>query len=158
MKRIANLFFIPLIMAAMVAATTNAYARNGCSVATLRGNYALYYLGNLTDPNTGAVTPFDAVGVITFDGVENVSGTFTLAANGTITTGNPYTATYTVNADCTGVLNGTNGSDSANIVIVGSGGKEVEGIDTSSGTSSIFTLKKQFATADSDRSGTENTE
>ena len=158
MKRIANLFLISLIMAAMVAAATNAYAGNGCSVATLRGNYAFYYLGNLTDPNTGAVTPFDAVGVFTFDGAGNVSGTFTLAANGTITTGNPYTATYTVNADCTGVINGTNGDDSGNIVIEGGGGKEVEGIDTSSGTSAIFTLKKQFATRDSDRSGTENSE
>jgi hypothetical protein len=158
MKRIANLYLIPLTIAVIVVVTATAYAHDGCSVATLRGNYVLYYLGNLTDPNTGAVTPFDGVGVITFDGAGNVSGTFTLAANGTITTDNPYTATYTVNADCTGVLNGTNGNDSANIVIVDGGGKEVEAIDTSSGTSAIFTLKKRFGSEDSERSGSGNAE
>jgi hypothetical protein len=74
MKRIANLFLVPWIMVAMVAASTNAYASHKCSVATLRGAFTLYYVGNIADPNTGAVTPIDAVGVVTFDGAGNASG------------------------------------------------------------------------------------
>src|SRR5215469_4359099 len=122
MKRVAKLFLVPFIMAAMVAATTNAYAHDRCSAATLRGNYAAYYLGNITDPNTGAVTPFDSVGVVTFDGAGNASGAATFSVNGSISTG-PIAGTYTVNADCTGVFTGNVklGTDNFNLVIIDGG-------------------------------------
>ena len=147
MKRIGNLFLVPLIVAAMVAASTNASASNNCSVATLRGAYTLYYVGNITDPNTGIVTPFDVVGVNTFDGRGNASGTGTFSVNGLISTG-PFGGTYTVNADCTGVFTGNVqlGTDNSNFVIVG-GGTEVQGIDLTPGFTSVYTLKKQFATS-----------
>ena len=49
------------------------------------------------------------------------------------------------------------GTDNSNIVII-DGGREVQGIDLTPGYTSVYTLKKQFATGDSEASSTGNTQ
>jgi len=49
------------------------------------------------------------------------------------------------------------GTDNSNFVII-DGGREVQGIDLTPGYTSVYTLKKQFATGDSKASSTGNTQ
>ena len=91
------------------------HAKSGCSAATLKGKYATTFSGFLVDNGN---QPFYGEGVVTFDGTGNLSGPLNFSENGVPTLDAPYTATYTVNSDCTGVANGTNGSDSFAFVIV----------------------------------------
>ena len=57
-----------------------------------------------------------------------------------------FTATYSVNPDCTGVMNGTNGGDNFAFVILDDGseilGTDIE-TDTSAGTTINIVIKKQ---------------
>lgn len=73
-----------------------------CSNATLKGAYG-YYHGR---PGGGAITK-TLVGQITADGRGNLSATWTLSANGTISTGTT-TGTYSVSNNCTGTLTFSN--------------------------------------------------
>jgi hypothetical protein len=69
-----------------------------CSNATFKGAYG-YYHGR---PGGGAITK-TLVGQITADGEGNVSATWTLSTNGTISTGTT-TGTYSISSNCTGTL------------------------------------------------------
>jgi hypothetical protein len=143
MKRFVHVYQAMAVLTTLVALTTTANAQDGCGVATLNGNYGFNYEGNASRGKNGADRPWAAVGLLTFDGAGNLSGTFTISVDGTITTGNPYSATYTVNSDCTGVIAGTpgTGADSFTFVIV-SGGAEVYAIDLTPGFTSSFDAKK----------------
>src|SRR5579862_6532861 len=69
-----------------------------CSNATLKGAYG-YYHGR---PGGGAITK-TLVGQITADGDGNLSATWTLSTNGTISTGTT-TGTYSISSNCTVTL------------------------------------------------------
>ncbi|MBZ5682694.1 MAG: hypothetical protein LAO24_21580 [Acidobacteriia bacterium] len=70
----------------------------GCSLASLKGSYALFGQGTVT-----AYTPPALIahaGVLSYDGRGKFAGKDTIALNGT-TVPDTFTGTYTVTADCT---------------------------------------------------------
>jgi hypothetical protein len=88
------------VLSCGVAASGSASA--ACSNATLNGAYGLISSGLIEGgENTVAVYRFTA------DGNGNVSGSGTSSGNGTIITG-PFSATYTVAGNCTGMMVVTN--------------------------------------------------
>jgi hypothetical protein len=119
------------------------HAQSGCSVATLAGTYGFNNPGFVTADHSvkGAEVPFAAVGVLTLDGAGNVSGTYTLAIKGEISSGNTVSGTYTVNSDCTGSTT-VQGAPNSNFVILG-GGTEIFGIETTPSFTGSFDAKKQ---------------
>jgi hypothetical protein len=139
MKRIVCRYLATAALAALVLLTTTVYAKSACSVATLKGNYAMTFNGFQVNATP---QPFYGEGLLTFDGAGNVTGTFNFSLNGVPALNNPYTATYTVNPDCTGVINGTNGGDSATFVILDDG-SEVFATDISAPDTLNLVLKKQ---------------
>ena len=77
-------------------------AQQGCSLATLEGNYIYAYDGfNVTGPTTTDRLPFASAGHETYHGDGTVSGIATTSSNGVVTTA-AYSGTYTVAANCTG--------------------------------------------------------
>ena len=82
------------------------HAQNGCSNATLSGNYLFHYSGfNSKRNNYATELPIAAVGVGTFDGAGNASFSYNDAFNGHVGgTNTPDIGTYSVNSDCTFTL------------------------------------------------------
>ena len=140
MKRIFSLLF-----ALTVVVTTTSTVHAQCSNATLTGSYAFNHLGFETrfHPPTGNELPFADVGVLTFDGVGNLSVTTTFVFDGG--GGQPFgpaTGTYTVNSDCTGTITVPDAFTTFNIVTV-SHGAEFLGIQTDIGVTNTIDGKKQ---------------
>jgi len=73
-----------------------------CSVATLKQSYG-YRISGFVGPSA-PFAPFSTVGVQTFDGAGRFTATNTLATGPEITRDFSFSGTYTVNADCTGVM------------------------------------------------------
>ena len=90
------------------AARAGAAARATCDVGTLHGTY----LG----ANDGVVTggadkgPFAAAEFQWFDGNGNTEGVFSANYSRNITSKATFSGTYTVNADCTGTVTLTDGT------------------------------------------------
>jgi hypothetical protein len=135
----AALVVLPVMSKHDVAAV---HAYSGCSNATLSGNYASTFSGFQLQHNKSV--PFYGAGLSTFDGAGNLSATFAFSINGTGSTNNPYTATYTVNPDCTVSVTATPGSGGDNFdgVIVG-GGAEVLATDISAPDTLSIDIKRQ---------------
>jgi hypothetical protein len=114
----------------------------------LSGNYGGIQPAGFVTPGhavKGAEVPWQVVGVISFDGVSNVSFSYTAAVNGAVFTNQASTGTYAVNSDCTGSLSLTSGDAAgytANMVIIGSGA-EILGLATQNGETASFDAKKQ---------------
>jgi hypothetical protein len=151
MKRILSALVALAAAAALVVLPTMSkhnvtavHAQTGCSNATLTGNYGFTLGGFQIQRGTQRSVPFYGAGLGTFDGAGNVSATFSFGLNGKIGTNQPYTATYTVNSDCTGSVTATPGSGGDNfaLVILG-GGAEVMAVDTSAGETLTADFKKQ---------------
>jgi hypothetical protein len=135
----AALVVLPLISKHDVTAV---HARSGCTDATLTGNYGTTFSGFQIQHNKSV--PFYGAGLSTFDGAGNLSATFAFSVNGTGSTNNPYTATYTVNPDCTVSVTATPGSGGDNFagVIVGDG-REVLATDISAPDTLSLDIKRQ---------------
>jgi hypothetical protein len=90
-----------LLMFGQFALTHAASALDGgCSVATLRGPYAIYGQGTVfvgTPPQPGLEVD---VGIATFDGNGNLTGSLTFSFNGQIFR-TKFIGAYLVNSDCT---------------------------------------------------------
>jgi hypothetical protein len=140
MERFVRLSAGAAVLAALVLLTTTGYAKNGCSVSTLKGNYAVTFSGFQVVDNTSQ--PFYGEGLVTFDGAGNLSGSLNFSLNGVPSLNQPYTATYTVNPDCTGIATGTNGSDSLAFVILDDG-SEILATDISAPDTINSVFKKQ---------------
>jgi hypothetical protein len=139
MKRIICTYFATAVLAALVLLTTNAYAKSGCSVATLTGNYVFTFSGfqiNVTPQ------PFYGEGLATFDGAGNLAAPSNLSLNGVPILNNPYTATYSVNPDCTGVINGIGNGDSFTFVALDDG-SEIFATDITAQDTLNAVFKKQ---------------
>ena len=95
-----------------------AHESEGCSVATLHGDY-----GELLRGEVLGVGPIVAVGVSTFDGEGYFVGDLTSNLNGNVAQQH-LTGTYTVNRNCTGIADVV-GTGLHSFVIV-AGGKEIE--------------------------------
>ena len=151
MKRIVRVFLASAVLTSLAFVTATlkhrvhpVHAQSGCSNATLIGNYGFSFGGFQIQHGTQRSVPFYGAGLGTFDGRGNVSATFNFGVNGNITTNQPYTATYTVNSDCTGSVTATpeSGGDNFSFVIVG-GGAEVLAVDISTGETLTADFKRQ---------------
>jgi hypothetical protein len=118
------------------------HAQTGCTNATVSGNYGLSFSGFQRQHNKSV--PFYGAGLGQLDGAGNTASTFAYSLNGESVTGVAYTATYTVNSDCTVSLIATPGSGGDNFtgVIVGDG-SEVWLTDISAPDTLNMNLKKQ---------------
>jgi len=101
-----------LLTASSVSVLPSVKAGEGCSVNTLKGNYAGTWSGLLfsgaappaaPQPIT-AFFPYDAMEVSTFDGAGNFTSTVTANGGGTPAQSFPDSGTYTVSTNCTGSL------------------------------------------------------
>jgi hypothetical protein len=79
-----------------------------CSVATLKGTYLFAYDGLEIKDNDQV--PFAFAGYEVYNGNGNVQGVASASVNGEITRNEPFSGTYTVNADCTGTITYTDGT------------------------------------------------
>jgi hypothetical protein len=120
--------------------TVSSVYASGCT-ATLKGNYGFTFSGFSSHSNGSAVFPFSGAGLGYFAGDGTFSATYAATLNTTTSTNNPYSATYTVNSDCTGSLTSTSGGDNFAFVIV-SGGAEILATDLS-GSALSLDFKKQ---------------
>jgi len=117
------------------------HAHQGCSNATLRGNYAFSFAGFSNGNNT--ITPFDGAGIANFDGVGNASATFAYSSGGTSGT-SPYTATYSVDSNCAVSLTATPGSGGDNFAgAIVRDGDEILVTDISAPDTLNMNLKRQ---------------
>ena len=71
-----------------------------CHEATLKGTYLFAYDG--FEIKEGDKVPFAVAGREVRDGKGNIEGIYSANFNGEITRNEPFSATYTVKADCTG--------------------------------------------------------
>ncbi len=79
-----------------------------CSEAMLAGKYLFAYDGvQIRGNNKG---PFAVAGYQVHDGKHKVNGVYSANFNGKITRNEPYSGTYTVEADCTGTAMFTDGT------------------------------------------------
>ncbi len=120
----------------------------GCSVATLHGSYSnIFQVFNTSGvpvpaPLGPSYTPGAGIGTITFDGRGGA------LSNGTVTSFGGFifppsvsAATYTVNDDCTGMLE--IGPDVRLAIVVDDSGREVHTLSTVQGDVALGVLKKQ---------------
>jgi hypothetical protein len=155
MKRIVRSSSALAVLAALTLVTITSrravrpvYAQNGCSLASLTGNYAFSHSGFTSKNLKGNPLPAAAVGVFTFDGAGNFSANFTDMSPGKptyIAVQGTGSGSYTVNSDCTGSAAFTTGSVAGltfNLVIIG-GGIEAFGIDTTPFLIATTDFKKQ---------------
>ena len=144
---------LTVVAGLVIVATTSkhfvraVYAQSGCTNATLTGNYGFVFsgLGTETKSTNSKLVPFYGEGLGTFDGVGSFSATYTFSLNGDGgVPNNPYSATYTVNSDCTGSLTATPASIGDNFAfVIVSGGAEVLATDTSAPDTLNIDFKKQ---------------
>lgn len=137
MKPVMGVLFA---LAVSVSLLLPAYASAGCSDETVKGTYGFTFSGFNRQTQTRNV-PFDGVGIGTFDGMGNFSATFASSFNGEITTDNTYIATYSVNSNCTGTLNGLEGNDSLSFVVLRNSA-EIFALDISSGETLTVDFKR----------------
>jgi len=97
-----------------------------CGMTGKKQTFAFNYPGTQI-----GVGPVAFLGQTSFDGKGNISGTMDMSLQGTITTGVPFTGTYTENADCTGTVQISGGGNFSYVVV--NGGKEHLVIETDAG-------------------------
>jgi hypothetical protein len=100
-RRLGRLLAVPALLlglTAMASATDN----NGCSNASLKGDYGYAVTGtSVTIPPIG---PVAFLGKITLDGKGNFTGSANGSIAGIILTDMPIPGTYSIASDCTGTL------------------------------------------------------
>jgi hypothetical protein len=120
-----------------LASNANAQPPKSCSNATLRGAYGATLTGTVNN------LPFAAVNLVNGDGNGNITGEGTIVYNGSVIPSS-FTATYTINPDCSGSFSSSSGT-TENIVISRDGG-EVQIIVTglALGPATVTGLAKQL--------------
>jgi hypothetical protein len=104
--------FLAITLMLFLNSTCFAVDNDGCSNATLRGNYGFTILGDQPNPD-GTTSPVVGIAITHFDGAGKltqkdfaVTGGLPSPANGNAATGFHFasgeTGTYSVNPDCTG--------------------------------------------------------
>lgn len=107
----------------------DAYANDGCTVATLHGPYGFSETGAHTGTGPSSV-PFAVAGVLVFDGAGNVSANVTVNFDGTAFPAS-VTGTYTVISDCTATLSFANGETFFGAIV--NNGRELQFINATQG-------------------------
>jgi hypothetical protein len=117
MRRILTVMTAALVMAALVpvmampalaAAEDNDAAAAKCSEDTLDGRYLFSYDGYEIKGNKKV--PFAVAGYEVYDGNGHVRGAYSGNFGGEVVRNQPIRGTYTVNADCTGTVRYTDGT------------------------------------------------
>jgi hypothetical protein len=111
-----------------------------CSNRTLKGSYGFYRSGSTS---TG---PLAGVGIFSFDGNGNVSGSQSISRNGVFTFDAPILGPYEVAADCTAKFLTDTGVEIARVVIVDSG-NEVYFLSETAGNA-VYGVGKKIHTDD----------
>lgn len=121
------------------------HAGSGCTNANLSGHYGFAFSGFQVQ-HSGSV-PFNGAGSAVADGESptgHLAATFADSVNGSASMNETYTATYTVNSDCTGVLTAAPGSIGDNFAfVIVNGGAEILATDLSAGDTLNLDFKKQ---------------
>ncbi len=114
-----------------------------CNLRSINGNYGLSVSGTYLLSPTMSVQ-IASVGLVTFDGEGNMTGSVTGSFGGEVNT-NAATGTYTVGGNCTGTLTVTfeNGFTITNNIVMVDEGKEIFIIQTNPGTIINGILKRQ---------------
>jgi hypothetical protein len=105
-------------------------ASEGCSVATLNGDYGVVLRGEVLH-----VGPIVAVGVSTFDGKGHFVADQTANVNGNVVQ-EQLTGTYAVNRNCTGIADVVGAGPHSFVIIAG--GKEMDLMDNN--TAEVLTI------------------
>jgi hypothetical protein len=129
MRQILVSFALAAMALATAPQTVKANDKDGhCPLRndTLKGTYMVTGGGTIV-----GVGPVSAVGTITYDGKGNSVNTFTVSADGAISKG-VVTGPYTVNRDCTGTLDQSDGTHYD--MVVAPDGSTVFWIETDAGT------------------------
>jgi hypothetical protein len=147
--KLRSLTFLAVVAAAAILIPTVqtrfplpvVHAHQGCSNATLIGNYAFSFSGFSNENNT--FVPFDGAGIANFDGAGNMSAPFAYSQGGASGT-SPYTGTYTVDSNCAVSITATPGSggDNAAGAIV-KDGDEILATDISAPDTLTLDFKRQ---------------
>jgi hypothetical protein len=107
MKSRISLFLLTLALAASSTLTAHA---SGCSNATIKGAYSFTIHGQVFLPNGAGTLLIDGVAKTTFDGAGGISQLDAVATDGNVAPGwRLSTGGYSVNRNCTGTFNVTNG-------------------------------------------------
>ena len=112
----------------------------GCSNATLKGTYESLLSGIVNG------VPFSALDLVMADGNGNITASGTIVDNGTVIP-TTFTATYTVNSDCTGTFSSSSGTtENVELLLDGS---EVRIIVTGTalGPATVTGLAKRWTTS-----------
>src|SRR5262245_33860379 len=100
-KRTLILSLLAAAAASTVGGLRRVQADAGCSLQSLSGAYT-YALSGEYFTQRGDLYHFSSAGRIMSDGAGNMEGKDTISDGAVITRGRQYSATYKVNADCTG--------------------------------------------------------
>ena len=117
------------------------HAQEGCSLATLRGEYLFYNRNDAPGYAHGPLFPELVVGVRTFDGEGNLSQVWDRSRGGEITQGSQDTGVYTLGDDCIGTM--LIAGDRRWDLFVTEDGSEGVAIRTDDGKIGFGTLKKR---------------
>ncbi len=124
---LAGLVITASIVAGCVSSANAQAAAPACSVGTLNGVYGFQRSGQTPQG------PLTAVGIGTFDGLGNLTGSHqTISRSGAFSVSVGNAPTYSVNSDCTGTLIDANGVAFGQFVIVHDG-NEVLGMSLNPG-------------------------
>ena len=151
MKRstIAKTFTIAAITALALGLAPTAKADDkGCSNATLKGTFAFTANGFFSPPPPAGAVPVAEVGTQTFDGNGGTTGAATLSQGGTILKAT-VTGTYSVNPDCTGILNVQGGGQKSQLFFaIDDTGNEILLICMDQGFTLTGIARRQFQRGD----------
>jgi len=139
MKLSSNTALATTVLTAVLAFVPGAEAKSvACSNATLKGHYSALLTGSVNG------LPFAALDLVISDGNGNISGTGTVVVNGSPMP-TSFTATYTVNSNCSGSFVSDTGTTED--ITVSLDGSEVQIILTSTplGAATVTGAAKNLA-------------
>jgi hypothetical protein len=109
-----------------------------CSNATLKGNYSALLTGSVNG------LPFAALDLVVSDGNGNITGTGTIVVNGNPMT-TSFTATYSVNPDCSGSFASDTGTTEAITVSLDGSAVQIILTGTPLGAATVSGVAKNLA-------------
>ncbi len=128
-----------VISSGVVWAEGHHHNREGCTLATLQGNYLVTGRQDNRSDAPDPMLPSVVAGIRTFDGEGNLSQVVSDSRGGTITRRIAATGTYTLDSNCMGTMtiNGRNWD-----IYVAEDGSEGVGTRTDDGTIFVQTFKR----------------
>ncbi|MGA2136915.1 MAG: hypothetical protein ABSH50_31885 [Bryobacteraceae bacterium] len=136
-RRPASILYISFMLAAPLAAQTTTIGGGTCNSGSLNGTYSVSITGRQVTSATAASATyknvFQANGSATFDGLSTVSISLMADTNQAVGTSLTWSGTYSVQANCAGVMNITTGDSATLNLAIYDGGVDflVSGSDAS---------------------------